>query len=84
MLRIRSRALLGISAGNRDAALDSVRSALDLARKQGAVSWALRAALRLAELQPEDGKALIQELLARFPPHADGADLKTARALLAH
>jgi hypothetical protein len=83
MLRIRSRALLGISANNRDAALESVRSALDLARKQGALSWALRAALAQAELQPEGSKAVIEELVARFPSDAASADLKVARTLLA-
>jgi predicted ATPase/DNA-binding winged helix-turn-helix (wHTH) protein len=83
MFRIRGRVLLGISADNRAAARECLQSALDLARSQGAVSWALRAGLALAELQPEDGKLLIEEWVARFAPDADSADLKAARLLLA-
>lgn len=83
MLRIRARILLGISADSRDAALDHLQRAIDLAQTQGAVSWALRAALVLAELQPGDGQGLIEELMPRFAPAADGADLMAARAMLA-
>ncbi len=83
MLRVRARILLDISADNRGAALDSLQHALDLARSQGAVSWALRAALTLAELQPQDSQGLIEALVARFPQEADSADLEAARSVLA-
>jgi predicted ATPase/DNA-binding winged helix-turn-helix (wHTH) protein len=82
MLRIRARILLGISTDNRGAALDNLQCALDLARTQGAVSWALRAALALAELQPQDSRGLIETLVARFPQEAGNADLDAARSVL--
>jgi len=83
MLRVRAQILLGISADNRGEALDSLQHALDLARTQGAVSWALRAALALAALQPQGSRGQIEALLARFPQEADGADLEAARSVLA-
>lgn len=82
MLRIRAQLLLGISADNRGAALDNLQQALELARTQGAVSWALRAALAWSELQPQNRRELLGPWVARFPPDADSADLRAARSAL--
>jgi len=66
---------------------DHFRQALDWARRQGALSWELRAATSLAQLlrdqgKPADGVALLQPLYDRFTEGFDTADLKAAKALL--
>jgi len=63
------------------------RQALDWARRQGALSWELRAATSLARLwrdhgRPPEAKALLQPVYNRFTEGLDTADLKTAKALL--
>jgi len=65
----------------------SIRQALELARKQQAKSWELRAATSLAQLWGEQGRrAEARELLAPvygwFTEGFDTADLKEAKALL--
>ncbi|MBX3027912.1 TOMM system kinase/cyclase fusion protein [bacterium] len=67
------------------------RAALDLASEQGARSFALRAALGLAELAAADGdvnsraraRAVLEPVYAGFTDGVDTADLRAARALLA-
>jgi predicted ATPase/DNA-binding winged helix-turn-helix (wHTH) protein len=66
---------------------DSFREALDWARRQGALSWELRAATSLARLWGDQGKIRpARELLApvygRFTEGFDTRDLKEAKALL--
>jgi predicted ATPase len=61
--------------------------ALDWARRQGALSWELRAATSLARLQrdqgrPADALALLQSVYDRFTEGFDTSDLKAAKALL--
>jgi tetratricopeptide (TPR) repeat protein len=63
------------------------QQALDRARRQGALSWELRAAMSLAKLWHQNGKtAEAHDQLAavydRFTEGFDTADLKTARALM--
>jgi predicted ATPase len=63
------------------------QQALDRARRQGALSWELRAAISLAKLWHQNGKtAEAHDQLAavydRFTEGFDTADLKTARALM--
>jgi hypothetical protein len=65
-----------------------IRTSLDVARRQQARSWELRAATTLAELLAERGeRAAARELLAPiygwFTEGFDTYDLKTARELLA-
>jgi predicted ATPase len=67
---------------------DSFREALDWARRQGALSWELRAATSLARLRRDQGKVQqARELLAPvygwFTEGFDTRDLKEAKALLA-
>jgi predicted ATPase len=60
---------------------------LDWARRQGALSWELRAAMSLARLlhgqgRRADGLALLQPVYDRFTEGFDTADLKAAKTLL--
>jgi predicted ATPase len=66
---------------------DHFRQALDWARRQGALSWELRAAMSLARLlydqaRSADALALLQPIYDRFTEGFDTADLKAAKALL--
>jgi predicted ATPase/DNA-binding winged helix-turn-helix (wHTH) protein len=66
---------------------DHFRQALDWARRQGALSWELRAATSLARLLRDQGRsadalALLQPVYDRFTEGFDTTDLKTAKALL--
>ena len=65
----------------------SFRASLDIAQKQGAKSWELRAATSLARLWGDQGRrAEAQDLLAPvygwFTEGFDTADLKDAKGLL--
>ncbi len=69
------------------AAEDHFRQALALARRQGALSWELRAATSLARLWRDQGRstegmALLQPVYGRFTEGFETADLRAARALL--
>ncbi|HEX3524618.1 MAG TPA: hypothetical protein VHT52_21340, partial [Stellaceae bacterium] len=69
------------------AAEDHFRQAVDWARRQGALSFELRAATSLARLQsdqgrPADAMALLQPVYDRFTEGFGTADLKAAKALL--
>ena len=68
-------------------ATDLYMRALDWARRQGALSWELRAATSLAGLLLDQGRsadaiALLQPVYDRFTEGFDTADLKAAKALL--
>jgi predicted ATPase/DNA-binding winged helix-turn-helix (wHTH) protein len=88
LMRIRGELLLLQSApGAAAAAEDHFRHALDWARRQGALSWELRAATSLARLlrkqgRPIDAIACLQPVYDRFTEGFDTADLKTAKAVL--
>jgi len=63
------------------------RQALDWARRQGALSWELRAATSLARLLSDQGRSadaivLLQPVYDRFTEGFDTPDLKEAKALL--
>jgi predicted ATPase len=69
------------------AAEDHFRQALDWARRQGALSWELRAATSLARLWRDQGRsadatAVLQPVYDRFTEGFATADLKAAKALL--
>ena len=88
LLRIKGELLLLQGApGAAAAAEDHFRQALDWARRQGALSWELRAAMSLARLLRDQGRsadamALLQPVYDRFTEGFDTADLKAAKALL--
>jgi predicted ATPase len=79
--------LLEGAPGPATAAEGHFRQALDWARRQGALSWELRAATSLARLLSDrgrsaDARGLLQPIYDRFTEGFDTADLKAAKALL--
>jgi predicted ATPase/DNA-binding winged helix-turn-helix (wHTH) protein len=88
LLRIKGELLrLRDVQGATAAAEDCFQQALDWARRQGALSWELRAATSFARLlrdqgRPADGVALLQPVYDRFTEGFDTADLQAAKALI--
>ena len=88
LLRIKGELLLLQGApGAAATAEDHFRQALDWARRQGALSWEVRAATSLARLLRDQGRsaeatALLQPVYDRFTEGFATADLKAAKALL--
>jgi predicted ATPase len=88
LLRVNGELLLlrggpGVAA----AAEHHFRQALDWTRRQGALSWELRAATSLAQLQCDQGRsadalALLQPVYDRFTEGFDTIDLQAAKALI--
>jgi predicted ATPase/DNA-binding winged helix-turn-helix (wHTH) protein len=79
--------LLQGAPGAAAAAEDHFRQALDWARRQGALSWELRAATSLARLlqnqdRPADAIACLQPVYDRFTEGFGTADLITAKQLI--
>ena len=65
----------------------AIQQGIDVARRQNAKSWELRAAMSLARLRqqqgrPQDAAALLAPILAWFTEGFDTADLKEAKTLL--
>ena len=84
LLRLRGEALA--QAGSADAD-KTLHAALDLARRQEAVAWELRAATSLCRLQQSRGSAgdgieLLAATYDRFREGFDTADLRAAAELL--
>ena len=70
-----------------ETAADLFWQALDWARRQGALSWELRAATSLARLWRDQGRSadateVLQPVYDRFIEGLETADLRSARALL--
>jgi predicted ATPase len=87
LLRIKGELLLLRRATGTTEAEDIFRQALDEARRQETLSWALRAATSLARLlrdrgRPADAIPCLQPVYDRFTEGFDTADLKTAKAVL--
>jgi predicted ATPase len=84
LLRVKGELLLQSGRQAAGAAEDSFRRSLDLAHRQGALAWELRAATSLARLRRElDQIAEARDLLAsvhdRFIEGFETADLRTAK-----
>jgi predicted ATPase len=84
--RLRGEALLA-GAGTVSEAETAMQQAIDVARRQNAKSWELRAATSLARLRRQQGRqqeavALLAPILGWFTEGFDTADLKEAKALL--
>ena len=82
LYRLRGEALLA-GAGT----ASETETAIEVARRQNAKSWELRAAMSLARLRrqqgrPQEAVALLTPVYAWFTEGFDTADLKTAKALL--
>jgi predicted ATPase len=88
MLRIKGELFLTQGAwGSAAAAEGCFRQALDWARRQGALSWELRAATSLARLLRDQGRsadaiAVLQPVYDRFTEGFETADLKAAKAVI--
>ena len=88
LLRVKGELLrLQGEQGAAAAAEDHFRHAFDCARRQGALSWELRAATSLAQLlrdqsRAADALALLQPIYDRFTEGFETADLKAAKALI--
>ena len=80
--------LLGMDAsGSESCAEELLQQSLDWARSQRALSWELRAVSSLARLRlrqgdPQEGRACLEPVYARFTQGFDTADLTAARQLL--
>jgi hypothetical protein len=89
LLRVKGELMLMQAAsGDVTAAEDCFRRALDWARRQGALSWELRAAisftrLRLNQAGWAEAAAALRAVYDRFTEGFETADLKAAKALLA-
>jgi predicted ATPase len=87
LYRLRGEALL-VGAGTMSEAETAIETAIDVARRQNAKSWELRAAMSLARLRrqqgrPQEAVALLASIYAWFTEGFDTADLQAARTLLA-
>src|SRR6266446_6357542 len=86
LYRLRGEALLA-GAGTVTEAETAIQQAIDVARRQNAKSWELRAATSLARLRrqqgrPQEAVALLAPILGWFTEGFDTADLQAARTLL--
>jgi hypothetical protein len=84
---LRGEALLA-GAGTPSEAETAIEQSIDIARRQNAKSWELRAATSLARLRrqqgrPQEAAALLAPVYGWFTEGFDTADLKAARTLLA-
>jgi predicted ATPase len=85
--RLKGELLLVQRASNADDAERCFRAAIEIARKQHAKSWELRATTSLARLlttqrQRDKARAVLAEIYGWFTEGFDTADLKDAKALL--
>jgi predicted ATPase len=86
LYRLRGEALLA-GAGTVSEAETAIEKAIDVARRQNAKSWELRAATSLARLRRQQGRreeavALLAPVYGWFTEGFDTADLKEAKTLL--
>ena len=85
--RVRGELLLRQDHSNAAEAQSCFQRAIEIARKQSAKSWELRATMSLARLLNEEGKrdearAMLAEIYGWFTEGFDTADLKDAKVLL--
>ena len=85
--RLKGELLLQQNASSGPAAQQCFRTAVDIARKQHAKSWELRATTSLARLlakqdHRDEARAMLAEIYNWFTEGFDTADLKDAKALL--
>jgi predicted ATPase len=85
--RIKGELLLAMSSNNHAEAEHCFSQALDIARRQQAKSWELRAAVSLGRMWQQQGKVeearkMLSEIYGWFTEGFDTADLKEAKNLL--
>jgi predicted ATPase len=89
LLRIQTEILIVQGQNGSDVVEQQLQNALQLARKQGAISWELRIATSLAQYsklcgdQRHGSRTVLESVVDRFTEGFDTADLKTAEHLLA-
>jgi predicted ATPase/DNA-binding winged helix-turn-helix (wHTH) protein len=86
-LRIKGDVMLLSHKADPTVAEDHFRRSLDMAHRQGALSWELRTAMSFARLQHDQGRIgeardLLASVYGRFTESFGTADLKAARLLL--
>ena len=86
LYRLRGEALLA-GAGTVSEAETAIEKGIEVARRQNAKSWELRAATSLARLRQQQGRqqeaaALLAPILGWFTEGFDTADLREAKMLL--
>src|SRR6202045_970355 len=86
LYRLKGEALLA-GAGTLSEAEAAIEKGIDVARRQNAKSWELRAATSLARLRQQQGRRseagnLLAPIYAWFTEGFDPADLKEAKTLL--
>jgi tetratricopeptide (TPR) repeat protein len=84
---LRVKGLLALSDGHADAAALLFLESAELARRQGALAWELRAAMNLARLRANqgclsEGLELLKKVYNRFTEGFETVDLLAARSLL--
>jgi predicted ATPase len=87
MHRVKGELLLAKDASNAAQAEQSFRAAIEIARRQKAKSWELRATTSLAGLlakqdKRSEARAMLADIYGWFTEGFDTADLKDAKALL--
>ncbi len=87
LYRIRGDLLLIQDASNAEQAQQSLREAIEVARRQGAKFFELRATMSLARLLAKQGRrdeahAMLADIYGWFTEGFDTTDLKETRALL--
>jgi predicted ATPase len=85
--RLRGELLLMQDSSNVVEADSCFRTAIEVARRQSAKSWELRATMSLARLLAKQGRrdearTILSEIYGWFAEGFDTADLKDAKALL--
>jgi hypothetical protein len=70
-----------VKAGD-EAGLADIENALDLARRQQARAFELRAAMALARIHADRGRAAVLRALDGIPPDPANEDLREARSLV--
>jgi tetratricopeptide (TPR) repeat protein len=70
-----------LARGQREAARDRLRTAIDVARSQGAATFELRAALVLATHEPAEGVPAVRAVMARYPEPEPWPDIDLARRI---
>jgi len=87
ILRVKGEVLLAVDRANAAAAEEHFGRSLDLARRQGALSWELRSAMSLGQLyqaQSRSGaaQALLSSVYAKFTEGFETRELQRAKQLL--
>jgi predicted ATPase len=87
LYRLKGELLLALSAENHGEAEAYFRQALEVAHRQSAKAWELRAVMSLSRLWQNQGKKekarrMLAEIYNWFTEGFDTADLKDAKALL--